>query len=55
MEIKIFTLRFEGEKGQFMTEEMEAFCANKRIVESKSAFFQTGNTPWWTVYKVWNR
>lgn len=49
MNVKIFTLPFDKETMDFKTQELDDFCANKRVVAQKSQFFEIDNRPYWTV------
>lgn len=49
MNVKIFTLHFDKEMMDFNSNELNDFCANKKIISQKSQFFQVDNRPFWTV------
>lgn len=50
MEAKIFTIPFDAEKGDFLSEEFEAFCAGKRVLRYQPSFFEAAGRPWWSVW-----
>lgn len=49
MKLKVFTFRFSDNTGGFNDEAMQAFIADKEVIEFSEHFFVHEKTPWLTV------
>lgn len=53
MQLKVFTLRFEPELGQFDDAHVQAWLVDKEVVDLRHAFFEFAGLPTWSLVVTW--
>lgn len=54
MEVRIFTLPFDGSLPGFDDEPLQRFCSNKAVHKVETQFFMERDLPYWTVLVVYD-
>jgi hypothetical protein len=48
--VRIFTLRFNPERELYQDEDLNRFCATRRVKQKRAEFISWRGRAWWTVW-----